>query len=181
MNRLEWGILLFVIVQRVGECWLAERHTRWMKKRGAVEFGRRHYPLLVLVHALLFVGMGVECLVFGATPPAWWAIPFLLFVLAQGVRIWCIRSLGRYWNTRILLIPGQEPQVKGPYKYIRHPNYLVVIIELICLPLMLGAVVTMMVVSALNALVLFRVRIPAEEQAWSEWTHYEEWMPTRRM
>lgn len=181
MNLLEWGVLLFVIGQRIGELWLAHRHTRWMKEQGAIEFGRRHYPLLVLVHSLLFVGIAIECLQFGATPPEWWIIPFVIFALAQGMRLWCIRSLGRYWNTRILLIPGQEPKVKGPYQYIRHPNYLVVIVEFICLPLMLGAVVTMGVASLINALLLLRVRIPAEEQAWVEWTDYQERMPARRI
>jgi methyltransferase len=181
MNQWEWGLLLFVILQRFGECWMAEKNARWMKAKGAVEIGREHYPLLVSVHVLLFVGIFVECLGYGAQPPSWWMVPFFIFVLAQAARIWCIRSLGRCWNTRILLVPGQEPRVKGPYKYLRHPNYLVVIIELICLPLMLGAFVTMVVVSVFNALILFGVRIPAEERAWREWTCYEERMPTRRM
>lgn len=165
------ALILAVGVQRVAELALAGRNARWAREQGGYETGRRHYPLIVSVHLLWFLGMTVEILL-GATPPVWWPVPATLFLLAQLLRLWCMRSLGRHWNTRIWVIPGQEPVIRGPYRYIRHPNYLAVIAEILTLPLALGAFWTGVVVSLLNMMVLFGVRIPAEERALAAATVY---------
>ena len=167
-----WAIILAVGLQRMAELAVAGRNARWAKAQGGYEVGRRHYPLLVAVHLLWFAGMAGE-VVAGATPPAWWPLPAALFLLAQILRYWCLRSLGPYWNTRIWVIPGREPVMRGPYRLSRHPNYLAVIVEILTLPLALGAYRTSAAASLLNWLVLFGVRIPAEERALSTATGYE--------
>lgn len=173
-----WAVILFVGVQRIAELAVARRNARWARQQGGYEAGRGHYPLIVLVHLLWFSGMAAE-IVLGAIPPVWWPVPAALFLFAQILRYWCIRSLGRYWNTRIWVIPGREPVIRGPYRYIRHPNYLAVIAEILTLPLVLGAFRTAATVSLLNLLVLFGVRIPAEERALSAETGYDGKMGER--
>lgn len=176
--EIGWAVILVVGVQRMAELAVARRNARWARQQGGYEVGRRHYPLIVSVHLLWFSGMAGEILL-GATPPAWWPAPAALFLLAQFLRYWCICSLGRHWNTRIWVIPGREPVIRGPYRYIRHPNYLAVIAEILTLPLALGAFWTAATVSFLNLLVLFGVRIPAEERALSAETGYDRKMGER--
>ncbi|MEW9032136.1 MAG: isoprenylcysteine carboxylmethyltransferase family protein [Planifilum fimeticola] len=159
-----WALILVVVAQRLAELRIARRNARWAREQGGYEVGGRHYPLIVSIHLLWFLGMAGEILL-GATPPVWWPVPATLFLLAQFLRYWCLRSLGRHWNTRIWVIPGRKPVIRGPYRYIRHPNYLAVIAEILTLPLALGAFWTAAAVSLLNLLVLLRVRIPAEERA----------------
>lgn len=171
---------LAVIAQRVLELQLAQRNARWMKQQGGYEVGSSHYPLILLVHVLFFAGIFVEMIWLDATPPSWWIVPFVLFLLTQSMRLWCIRSLGRYWNTRIWVVPGHTPQVLGPYKYLRHPNYVVVMLEMLLFPLIFGAYLTAGIVSLINALVLLLVRIPTEERALMDVTQYEKKMGRKR-
>jgi methyltransferase len=161
---LGWALILIVGLQRLAELCVARRNARWAREQGGYEVGGRHFPLIVSVHLLWFLGMAGEILS-GATPPVWWPLPAVLFLFAQVLRYWSLRSLGRHWNTRIWVIPGRKPVLRGPYRYIRHPNYLAVIAEILALPLVLGAFWTAGAVSLLNLLVLFGVRIPAEERA----------------
>jgi methyltransferase len=177
-----WCLLLWfaVVVQRALELRRAEDNAIWMKKQGGYEVGRKHFPLILMIHALFFAGILIETIWLGAKPPLWWPIPFLLFILTQALRIWCIRSLGRYWNTRIWVVPGHFPQTQGPYRYLRHPNYLVVILEIALFPLVFGAYLTAGVITLLNACVLFLIRIPVEEKALSEAMEYEESMGEKR-
>ncbi|MFC4076136.1 isoprenylcysteine carboxyl methyltransferase family protein [Salinithrix halophila] len=179
MNPWFGLVLIGLLFQRGVELAIAKRNTRWAMARGGYEVGRRHYPLIVAVHALFFVGLIAEVSLGGIHPPLWWELPFLLFVTAQGLRFWCLCTLGPYWNTRILVIPGQKPVVQGPYRWVRHPNYVVVAMELCTLPLVFGSWVTAITVSLLNALVLLRVRIPAEERALTEAVAYGEVMGAR--
>lgn len=152
-------ILGFVTLQRVGELWLAARNTRWLKARGGVEVGARHYPLLVMLHtAWLGVIWGMA-----------WDRPVNLallavFVLLQALRVWVIVTLDGRWTTRIIVLPGEPLVRKGPYRFLSHPNYWVVVGEIAVLPLMFGLPVTALIFSALNAAVL-AVRIRAENQA----------------
>jgi methyltransferase len=95
----------------------------------------------------------------------------LLVVLATGLRYWVITTLDGRWTTRIVVLPGSSPVTGGPYKFLRHPNYLAVITEILALPLVHTAWVTAIVFSALNALIL-RVRIRAEEEALSRMSDY---------
>jgi methyltransferase len=171
-----WGLWLIVVIQRLGELIIARMNRKWAEEQGGFEVGKEHYPFIVFIHILFFGGILLEVGVLGATFPTWWWCPFTLFLLAQGLRLWCIKSLGRYWNTRIIIIPSHPPQVKGPYRYLRHPNYLVVFIELLTFPLVYGAWITSIVVSILNMCVLFFFRIPTEERALMETTSYGEFM-----
>lgn len=159
-------------VQRLVELWLAKRNAEWIKKQGGYEVGREHYPLIVLIHLLFFIGIAIESFYLDKKPPVWWPIPFTLFVLVQIFRIWCIRSLGRYWNTRIWIVPGHEVKSSGPYRYLRHPNYLIVVAEFLFVPMIFGATVTLGIISLLNAWVLWTVRIPAEENALNQEGNY---------
>lgn len=173
-----WMLWVFVIGQRLFELSVAKRNVRWIKEQGGVEYGQKHYPWLVLIHILFFVAMLAEGLLWENHPGPWRWIPLVLFFAVQGLRIWVIRSLGGFWNTRIFVIPGAKPLNKGPYRYLRHPNYVVVILEFVLLPLFMGAYVSLILFSAANLLFLWFVRIPAEEQAWQ--IHGEEMEETVR-
>lgn len=161
-----WLVIAAVGLQRMGELLLAARNARYVRSIGGVEIGAGHYKYIVLFHVLFFASLIAE--VASTNPaaalPAWWAYSFGLFLAAQLLRYWCIRSLGKRWNTRILVIPGEQPIRRGPYRVMRHPNYLVVAVELITLPLTFSAVTTAIVFTIFNAWLLLRVRIPLEEK-----------------
>lgn len=167
-----WLLWVFVIGQRLFELSVAKQNTRWIKEQGGVEYGQKHYPWLVLIHILFFVSIMMEGLLSENQPGPWRWLLLVLFFAVQGLRIWVMRSLGNYWNTRIFVIPGAKPLNKGPYRYLRHPNYAVVILEFALLPLFMGAYVSLIVFSVANLFFLWFVRIPAEEQAWQ--IHGEE-------
>lgn len=173
------GLLGVLLTQRIGELVIAQRHTRWAIRQGGYEVGQQHYPLLVGVHLLFFVGLMVETWWLDSSPPSWWLVPLLLFLAVQCLRIWCMHTLGHYWNTRIMIIPSHTPVVQGPYRFLRHPNYLVVVAELLTVPLILGAYGTAVVVSALNLWILLSIRIPVEEQALENETDYKNQMSCR--
>lgn len=156
-----------VSLQRLLELGLSRCHERALRARGAVERGSGHYPLLVALHVLWLLSTLVEGILRGPDLPAYWPIPLALFVFAQLLRYWVILSLGEYWNTRVLVVPGTILVRRGPYRYLRHPNYVVVILEIATFPLIFGAWVTALVFSALNAAVLF-VRIRTENRALKE-------------
>ena len=164
------GVILgvgFVSIQRLLELALSRRHERLLRARGAFERGRGHYPLMVALHALWLLSTLIEGLLRGPGLPALWPIPAALFLLAQPLRYWAILSLGDYWNTRILVVPGAKLVARGPYRYLRHPNYVVVAVEVATFPLIFGAWVTALVFSVLNAALLF-VRIREENRALAE-------------
>ena len=153
-----------VAIQRLLELGLSRRNERIVRARGAVERGRRHYPLIVAMHALWLLSTLVEGLLRGPGIPSWWPAPLALFLLAQLLRYWAILSLGEYWNTRVLVVPGARLVAHGPYRYLRHPNYVAVAVEIAAFPLVFGAWVTGLVFSALNAVLLY-VRIGTENRA----------------
>jgi len=164
------GVILgvgFVSIQRLLELALSRRHERLLRARGAIERGRGHYPLMVALHALWLLSTLIEGLLRGPGLPALWPIPAALFLLVQPLRYWAILSLGNYWNTRILVVPNAKLVARGPYRYLRHPNYVVVAVEVATFPLIFGAWVTALVFSALNAALLF-VRIREENRALAE-------------
>lgn len=161
-----------MIIQRLLELVIARRNEKWMKEQGAVEFGIKHYQFIVLMHSLFFVVLIFEKISFSRelSPP--WLLFAAVFVFAQLIRVWAISSLGRYWNTKIIVLPNVEVVKRGPYLFIKHPNYLVVSIELLVVPLLFGAYVTACLFTILNILML-SIRIPAEEKALRELTEYE--------
>ncbi|MGG1661505.1 isoprenylcysteine carboxyl methyltransferase family protein [Brevibacillus sp. NRS-1366] len=163
-----FGIVLgVVLLQRGGELFLASRNARHIRARGGYEVGEEHYKYIVTLHLLFFVSLLLEVSLKEApfALPAWWMYPFSLFLLAQFLRYWCMQSLGRHWNTRILILPGAQPVIRGPYRFLRHPNYLVVAVELFSLPLSFSAFLTAITFSILNAWLLLRIRIPLEEKS----------------
>ncbi|MFC4637160.1 isoprenylcysteine carboxyl methyltransferase family protein [Deinococcus hohokamensis] len=155
-----------ITVQRLLELRVARSNERWAREHGAQEYGAEHYPLFFVLHpawmlALLLEGRAAR----GRLNP----LPLTLFLLAQPLRLWVIRSLGRYWNTRILIVPGGERVRRGPFRVLNHPNYAVVALELATAPLAVGAWRTSLAFSVLNAALLLLIRIPAEERALAEY------------
>jgi len=159
---LSLAILVFVTVQRVGELVLAARNTRRLLAQGGVETGQEHYPLIVGLHTAWLAGLW--WLGWNEPPDlAWLAV----YALLQGLRAWTLLTLGSRWTTRIITVPGEPPVQRGPYRFLRHPNYVVVAAEIIVLPLVFGLTAFGAVFFLLNASVLW-IRIQAEEAAWRD-------------
>jgi methyltransferase len=158
-------LALAVLVQRLLELRLARHNEQWARSRGAVEYGARHYPAFFVLHAGWLAAWLSEASIRGPVLAGGWPAWLALFVGAEMLRYWAIGSLGPRWNTRILVLPGEPPVRRGPYRYLRHPNYLAVAVELAAVPLIFDAWVTALVAGILNAALLLAVRIPAEERA----------------
>ncbi len=154
-------------LQRLLELALSRRNERVLRARGAVERGEGHYPLMVAMHALWLLCTFVEGALRGPGFPFYWPVPLTLFLLVQPLRYWAIFSLGESWNTKILVVPGAKLVRRGPYGYLNHPNYVVVVVEIISFPLIFGAWITALIFSILNALLL-SVRIREENRALRE-------------
>jgi methyltransferase len=163
-----WYTLLIAAVglERLAELVVSARNARWAFARGGMEAGRGHFPPMVLLHTGLLVGCLVE--VYVADRPflpllGWTALAAALG--SQALRWWCITTLGHQWNTRVIVVPGVDLVDRGPYRWMRHPNYVAVVVEGIALPLVHTAWVTALVFTVLNAVLLLGFRIPAEERA----------------
>lgn len=159
------ALIALVGVERLGELALSLRNAARAFARGAVEVGRGHYRVMTIFHTAFLVACVAEA----------WArprpVPFALMAgaltgaaLAQALRYWAIATLGDRWNTRVIVLPHAAPVVGGPYRFVRHPNYLAVVVEMACLPLIQGAWMTAIAFSLGNAALLL-VRIRAEEAA----------------
>ncbi len=154
--NLALAIVLLVALQRLAELLHGQRNAKRLLAEGAVEAGAGHYPVIVLVHA----GWLMALLIVASRAPEidWWLLG--LYGLLQIGRFWVLASLGRYWTTRLINLPGAPLVRHGPYRFLRHPNYLIVVAEIAVLPLVFGAWRTALVFSALNAAVLaWRIRI----------------------
>jgi len=163
--------IALVVCQRLIELAVARRHTRILEAQGAIQIGRRQYRWFIVLHAAFFAALTAEVLAHPILPTRLHATWLALFLGAQLLRLWAMRSLGVFWNTRILVMENAEPIAKGPYRWIRHPNYLAVTIELISLPLVFDAWLTAIVFSIWNWL-LIRRRVALEEAALSRFTSY---------
>jgi len=148
----------FVIAQRLGELWLARRNTRRLLARGAHEVGASHYPLIVVLHTAWLVAMLVSG--WRAEVSLGW---LLVYALLQGLRVWILASLGARWTTRIIVLP-EPPVRRGPYRFLSHPNYMLVVTEIFVVPMVLGLVGVALVFTALNAAIL-ALRISVENKA----------------
>ncbi len=158
-------LVLLVGIERLVELVVSKRHLAWSAERGGQEYGAGHYPAMVLLHTGFLIGAVVEVLVAHRPFLAWLGWPMLAVVLAaQLLRWWCIRELGTYWNTRVVVIPGAPLVTSGPYRWTRHPNYLAVVAEGVALPLVHSAWITAVAFSVLNAWLL-SVRIKTENAA----------------
>jgi methyltransferase len=151
-------LLALVTLGRLAELWLARRNTAALKAQGAVEVAPGHYPLIVALHT---AWLAVLWLYGAGNPvhPAWLAV----FLGLQGLRVWVLTTLGPRWTTRIIILPGERLVTRGPYRFVNHPNYLVVVGEIAVLPLCLGLPWVALLFSALNAGVLM-IRIRAENE-----------------
>jgi len=157
--------ITFIIWQRILELIISRKNEIWLRSRGAVEYGHRHYPLIVLLHGLFLVSLATEYLL-RDNPSV--NIFFLSFYLALiPVKVWTLSFLGKYWNTKIFRISDTSPVKKGPYRYIRHPNYLIVAGEIIFIPMAFNLFYTAVVFTVLNAIMLL-VRIREENKVWRE-------------
>lgn len=166
-------IISIVILQRLIELFVAKRNEKWMLGQGAFEAGAAHYPIMVTMHIAFFVSFLLEVVVLERVLSPFWILLLGIFLLTQTARIWCLLSLGKFWNTKIIILPGADVVRRGPYRWLRHPNYLIVSMELLVLPLLFGAYFTAILYSLLNVWML-SVRIPAEEKALKEATNYRE-------
>lgn len=164
-------LITFVIFQRLVELIIAKRNEKWILQNGGYEVGASHYPFMILLHSSFFLALLSETIILKTEISAIWGFLLPLFLLIQIGRIWCLQSLGKFWNTKILILPGATIIKKGPYKKIRHPNYLIVTMELLILPLLLNAYFTAFIFSCLN-LWMLAIRIPTEEKALVEATNY---------
>ncbi len=163
------GFIAAIIVQRLLELGVAKRNLEFALESGGKEYSPEHYKFIVLLHVSWIVFMLLEGILRGSSLSGLWWLWLGFFVLAQFGRYWAISSLGKYWNTRIIIIPGGNRVAKGPYKYVKHPNYIVVALELFVAPLIFGCWVTAVISSIVNAVLLLGVRIPAEERALEEY------------
>ena len=155
-----WVILGLITLQRLAELVLAKRNTARLLAKGGTEAGAGHYPLIVLLHAAWLLVLWL--LVPGDSPIG---MPFLIAaVLLQGLRYWVIATLGPYWTTRIITLPDAPLIASGLYRFLKHPNYVVVVLEIALIPLIFGAWEIAAVFSVLNAIAL-AIRIRAEDEA----------------
>ncbi|MBX3165835.1 MAG: hypothetical protein KF760_00430 [Candidatus Eremiobacteraeota bacterium] len=154
-----WVLLVF---QRLAEVRRAGRNTRKLLREGAREFAPGHYKVMVLLHLLWFAGWLYEVASQGAGWDGRWLLPALA---GQALRAWAQQVLGSRWTTRILVFRNEQPVHHGPFRYLRHPNYLGVVLELLSFPLLFGAWRTSLLISLANAMLL-HWRIRMEEQAW---------------
>jgi methyltransferase len=167
-----WWVFTFYALERGLEVLIAGRNRRLLLARGGRELHPWSFRSIVLLHSLFALSLLIE-----AHP---WRVPIdaltiaclLVLLLLQGLRYWCIRSLGPFWNTRIIVLPGATVRKGGPYRWLRHPNYLVVVLEFLFIPLLMRAPVTLIVFSLAN-LLLLRRRIALEEEALRECTDYD--------
>ena len=165
-----WGALgtylAVLALQRVAELVLSARNMARLTALGGHEVSARHFPLFVLLHVGYPVALVAEAMA-GARPSAAWPWALGVWLLAQVLRVAAIRALGARWNVRIVVLPGEPPVRSGIYRWLRHPNYVAVVLEFLSAPLMFGAWRTCIAATVLNAAVL-AVRIPAEERALEE-------------
>ena len=162
------ALILATGIERLVELVISKRNARWAFERGGVEYGQAHFPAMVALHTGLLVACVAEVYFFDRPFIPWLGWPMLaLVVLCQAGRYWIISSLGHQWNTRVIVVPGLGRVERGPYRFswMRHPNYIVVAIEGIALPLVHTAWVTAIVFTVLNAVLLLAFRIPTENRA----------------
>ena len=177
MTDTRWlyvGLIGLVVLERLVELLITERNARRLRRRGGFEVSRGHYLPMVVLHTGLLVAAPLEVFWLNRPFVPWLgAIMLLLLVATMLLRYWAIVSLGDRWTTRIFVVPGEPPIDKGPYRWLRHPNYLAVITEVAVLPLIHTAWWTAILCSVGNALVL-RTRIRAEEEALETHSGYLE-------
>lgn len=171
--------LALVAGERLLELRMSRRHTEWALAHGGIEYGREHYVYLKLLHTAFFAAAAAEVIFLKRPFFLWLALPMLtLVVVAQVLRFWSIRTLGPRWNVRVLVVPGMPAVASGPYRFLKHPNYLAVVVEVLAIPLLHTAWLTAIVFSLLDAWML-ATRIRCEEWALAEHCGYEDTLGQR--
>lgn len=159
------GLIALVGLERLWELRLSVKNAAWAFARGGKEFGQAHYRFMTVFHTAFLVSCVAEPWLFHRQFSSLWGAVALCFALgAQGLRYWAITTLGTRWNTRVIVLPEAAPVTSGPYRFVRHPNYVAVVTELFALPMVHGAWMTAVVFTVVNAFLL-RVRVQVEEQA----------------
>lgn len=161
----------FLALQRIIELQIAKKNEQKMKKLGAVEYGKGHYIWIVLMHICFFISFLIESAFHQWKLSPYWPFIIVILLFTQLLRYWSIASLGMYWNTKIIVLKNANVQVRGPYRYIRHPNYVAVTIELLFIPLLFDAFLTAITFTIFN-IILLSIRIKAEERVLEEETDY---------
>ncbi len=173
------AVLTCIALERIWELFLSRRNARLALEQGGVEVGQRHFRWMVVLHTLIFPAALAEVLILGRPFRPWLGGAMgAALVASMGLRYWAVAILGSAWNTRVLVVPGRPVVEAGPYRWIRHPNYVAVCMEILALPLLHGAWMTAGVFSLLNA-ALLKVRIGVEEAALTEHCGYGERMEQR--
>jgi len=174
--EITWPVLFFIllvsltVLQRLIELRIANKNTRVLLSRGAKEFGANHYKIIVLLHTSFFASLIIEFFLHSKGSIHVNYVFVALFILAQFGRFWVLSSLKDRWTTRIIVLQGEQLVRSGPYRFIDHPNYAIVALELLSLPLAFGLYMTTILFSIANALLLTFIRIPQEEEA-LRWAH----------
>ena len=167
------ALLAALGLERLYELRLSARNAAWALSQGGVEFGRAHFRVMALLHGSFLAACAAEVILRGRPFVAWIGFPMLALALAaQVLRYWAIRTLGPRWNVRVIVVPGAPVVTGGPYRFLRHPNYVAVAVEGFAIPLIHGAWLTALVFSAANALLLV-VRIRCEERALAAHCDYD--------
>ncbi|MDZ4839218.1 MAG: isoprenylcysteine carboxylmethyltransferase family protein [Bacteroidota bacterium] len=162
MPKIDFLIFIsFLVFVRLSELVVAKRNEAWIRKQGAVEYGKEHYPFMIALHTLFIVSIIIEYLL-RITEIDY--IFLALFLILISLKIIVISTLGKYWNTKILRIPNLNLVSRGIYRYIKHPNYVIVVLEIICIPMIFHLYYTALIFSLLNAAMLY-VRISVENKA----------------
>jgi methyltransferase len=154
----------FFILQRLSELFIAKRNEKWLLQQGAVEYGKAHYPFMIAMHTFFIVSIITEYLLRGQPSIDW--LFLVVFLIVLSFKFWALSSLGKYWNTKIYRIPGVYPVKKGPYKFLKHPNYMEVVCEIAVIPLVFHLYYTAIIFTILNAAML-TVRIREENRVWA--------------
>ncbi len=152
----------FIIFLRIGELLLARHNERWLLQNGAIEYGKQHYPLIVALHVLFLVSLILEY--YSQQTHTYSIFLLVVYFALLAFKTWVIVSLGKFWNTKIYRIHNMSLVKKGPYKYFKHPNYLVVIAEIAVIPLAFHLNYTATIFTLLNIVMLF-VRVKEENKA----------------
>jgi len=155
----------YVILLRIGELLLSKRNEKWLLQNGAVEYGKKHYPFIVALHLIFFISLIIE---YSTQQTASFSLFFIiLYFLILVIKAWVVLSLGKFWNTKIYHVPNLPLVKKGPYRYIKHPNYMIVVAEIAVIPLAFHLYFTAITFTILNAMMLF-VRVKEENRALRE-------------
>ncbi len=163
-------MVLFLIAERLLELKSANRNVRRLIELGGQEFGAAHYLAIVVMHTAFFLTIILEFVARRCPLAPFWSAALTIFLVAQALRLWTRRTMGERWTTRVVVIPGERLITSGPFRFVRHPIYVAVALELFSSPLIFGLYITCILFSILNGIMLLAFRIPSERAAldWSQ-------------